>query len=62
MKPEQRLTLLQIEDHLPKLAHAIKDAIRFESHEMLRDKMIKELKEELETIDLYIKHYLEYPE
>ena len=62
MKPEQRLTLRQIQDHLPNLGHAIRDALKFENNEVLRDRMFKTLREELETVNLYIRHYLEYPE
>jgi hypothetical protein len=60
MKPEQTLTLEQLQTKLIDLQHAVKDALKNYDSDFLTQKAKNHLDEESESVRLLLNHYLNY--
>jgi len=60
MKPEQKLTLEQIRDELPRFEYAVQDALRFFDNQVLANKTETKLLLEMEDMKYLFDHYINY--
>jgi len=60
MKPEQKLTLQQIRNELPRFEYAVQDALRFFDNQILADKTKTKLLLEMENMRSLFTHYINY--